>query len=1096
MRISSCLFLILISLLSCQKEASDAPKTGGFTDGSKTRFSKVTSDRSGIKFQNTIQQDLEFNFMSYPYIFVGAGIAVGDIDNDGLEDLYFSANFGPNKLYKNKGNFQFEDITTASRTEDFDGFATGVTMLDVNNDGWLDIYVSKAGSLGNDNGRRNKLFVNQRDGTFQEEANKWGLDDPGFTTQAYPFDYDNDGDLDLYLVNYRYDFYNNTKISGAIQSQIEEITSDQLYRNDGNRFTKVTGAAGLYNKTWGLAATIGDFNNDGWDDIYVSNDFIEPDQLYINQQDGTFKNEINKRIQHISFNSMGSDYADLNNDLHPDLITLDMLAENYARSKENMASMSTENFMTMVDVGYHHAYMANMLHYNLGNGYFQETSQISGVVKTDWSWAPLLADLDNDGLKDIYITNGVFKDYTNQDFRTEIRARNMRGESMTLDAVMDMLPAQKLDNYVYQNTGNMSFKKVIKDWGLVDPGFSSGGAYADLDNDGDLDLITSNVNSEIGLYQNHTNTNYIQIALNGPSENPLALGTRVYLETQDGKQYQRQFLTRGFQSSISPVLHFGLGDQTQIDRIVVEWPDGKTSIVDAPSINSRLDIDHEGATGTSVTYETANAFQLKDAAALGLNYEQNENEFNDFSLQLLIPQKQSTKGSKLAVGDVNGDGLDDFYVGNALGSAGALFLQQASGNFQESNVALWRTEAKYEDGGAAFFDADGDGDLDLYVSSTGYELPKESPLLQDRLYLNDGNGNFSKASQALPEIRTATKTVAVADYDGDGDMDLFVGGNVVPAEYPRSPRSFLLQNDGGRFTDATASNASLMEVGMVSEALFTDYDGDQDPDLLLVGEWMQPTFFNNNGGQFQPDENITGLENTSGWWFAAHANDFDGDGDLDYVLGNLGKNNKFQPKQDKPIYIYGKDFDDNGSFDVALSKINEGKLVPVRGKECSSEQNPFLLDKIKSYKEFASMEFKDIYGEDRLKGAMQLTAHMFESVYLQNDGNGAFTVLKLPAQAQIGPTLSIVSEDINGDGNPDILGIGAIYDAEVETIRYDSNFGYVLLGDGAGGFEHSSEYRPVVMKDSKDVKQIAIDGQDHYLVLSNNSGLDVFTFQP
>lgn len=1096
MRIQYLLLGLTACLFSCQNETDKTERSGGLTDNATSLFTKVNTGQSGITFKNMIREDLEFNFLNYPYLYTGAGVAIGDIDKDGLEDVYLTANFGPNKLYKNLGDLKFEDITTASGAEDYEGFATGATMMDVDNDGWLDIYVAKAGSLDDDEGRRNKLFINQQDGTFKEEAKKWGVDDPGYSTQVYPFDYDKDGDLDLYVLNYRYDFRNNIKISGEIQKQIEEVTSDQLYRNDGDRFTKVTGEAGLYNKAWGLAGAIGDFNNDGWDDIYVSNDYLEPDQMYINQQDGTFKNEINSRLKHISFNSMGSDYADLNNDLKPDLITVDMLAENYARSKENMASMSTENFMTMVRVGYHHAYMANMLHYNVGNGYFQETAQMSGVVKTDWSWAPLLADYDNDGLKDIFISNGVYKDYNNQDFRTELKARNARGESMTLQAVLDLMPSQKLDNYIYKNKGDMTFEKVIKEWGLEDPGFSNGAAYADFDNDGDLDLIVNNVNSEIGLYENHANTNYVQLDLKGPAQNTLALGTRVYVETDGVTQYQRQYVTRGFQSSVTPVLHFGLGNNSSIDRIVVAWPDGKTSIIDAPEANQRLTVDYAKANGQAVSYGTASLCKFKNTAEMGLRFEQKENEFNDYAVQLLIPQKQSTKGSKLAVGDVNGDGLEDFYAGNALNAPSALYVQQSGGQFEARSESLWQSESKYEDGGAAFFDADGDGDLDLYVSSTGYELPKDSPLLQDRLYLNDGNGNFSKANKVLPQMRTASKSVAVADYDGDGDMDLFVGGNVVPGEYPRSPRSFLLKNEGGRFIDATASNASLMEVGMVSEAIFTDYDGDQDPDLLLVGEWMQPTFFNNNGGQFQPDENITGLENTSGWWFAAHANDFDGDGDLDYVLGNIGKNNKFQPKQDKPIYIYGKDFDDNGSFDVALSKINEGKLVPVRGKECSSEQNPFLLDKIKTYKEFASMEFKDIYGEDRLKGAMQLTAHMFESVYLQNDGDGTFTVQKLPGQAQIGPTLSIVSQDINGDGNLDILGLGAIYDAEVETIRYDSNFGYVLLGDGAGGFQHSSEYHPAVMKDSKDVKQIAIDGQDHYLVLSNNSGLDVFTFQP
>ncbi|MBT8255982.1 MAG: CRTAC1 family protein, partial [Bacteroidia bacterium] len=546
------LFFVSLSILliSCDQKGGDAIKKGGYTNGATTLFTKVGSQESNIRFKNMIREDLEFNFLNYPYLYTGAGVAVGDIDNDGLQDIYLTANFGPNKLYKNKGNFQFEDITIASKTEDYQGFATGATMLDINNDGWLDIYVAKAGSMDNDDGRRNLLFVNQQDGTFSEEGKQWGVDDPGYSTQAYSLDYDKDGDLDLYVLNYRYDFKNNTKISGEIQSQIEEVTSDQLYRNDGNKFTKVTGEAGIYNKAWGLAGAIGDFNNDGWDDIYVSNDYLEPDVMYINQQDGTFKNEINERMNHISFNSMGSDLADLDNDNHPDLITVDMLAENYARSKENMASMSTENFMSMVEVGYHHAYMANMLHYNVGNGKFKETAQLSGVVKTDWSWAPLLADFDNDGLKDIFITNGVYKDYNNQDFRNELRARNARGESMTLQAVLDLMPSQKLDNYIYKNNGDLSFTKVIKEWGLEDPNFSNGAAYADFDNDGDLDLIVNNVNDEIGLYRNNANSNYVQVRLKGPNNNSLGIGAQVFLENSTGSQHQQLYLARGFQSSV------------------------------------------------------------------------------------------------------------------------------------------------------------------------------------------------------------------------------------------------------------------------------------------------------------------------------------------------------------------------------------------------------------------------------------------------------------------------------------------------------------------------------------------------------------------
>lgn len=1060
-----------------------------------TLFTKIPSEASNIDFKNMIREDLEFNFLNYPYLYTGAGVAIGDIDHDGYEDVYLTSNFGQNKLYKNNGDFTFTDITATSKTGDAQGFATGTTMMDVNNDGWLDIYVAKAGSMDSDEGRRNLLYVNQQDGTFKEEAQQWGVADPGYSTQAYSLDYDKDGDLDLYVVNYRYDFKNNTRISGALQSQIEETTSDQLYRNDGTSFTKVTKEAGVYNKAWGLSGAVGDFNNDGWDDIYVSNDYLEPDILYINQKDGSFKDEVLDRMNHISFNSMGSDYADLNNDGYPDLITVDMLAENYARSKENMASMSTENFMKIVEVGYHHAYMANMLHTNVGNGKFKETAQLSGIVKTDWSWAPLIADFDNDGLKDIFITNGVYKDYNNQDFRNALKAKNARGEAMTLQAVLDMMPSQKLDNYMYKNQGEFKFAKVIKDWGLEDPSFSNGGAYADFDNDGDLDLIVNNVNDGIGLYKNNSTANYLKIDLEGPSNNKLGLGAEVYVKTNNHNQHQKFYLTRGFESSVSPNLYFGLGSDDTVESVKVIWPDNKVSLLNDVDANQSL----------TVAYSTSKAMPALDKSvktkktvvsnkALQLTYKHKENDFNDYDLQLLLPQKQSTKGTGITVGDINGDGLDDFFVGNAAGAAAELYLQNKDNTFRSIQKTLWQKEAGYEDANAHFFDADGDKDLDLYVVSAGYELAIEDALLQDRLYINDGRGNFTKASGALPKMLTSGKAITTADYDQDGDLDIFVGGNVIPGRYPEAPRSYLLNNDQGKFTDVALDIDGLAEIGMVSEALFTDADNDSDLDLMIVGEWMAPQFFSNIKGRLEKVNNTSGLDKTEGWWFSVTAADFDNDGDQDYIVGNLGANNKFQPKKDKPIYINAKDFDDNGSFDVALSKINNGKRVPVRGKECSSEQNPFLLEKIGTYNQFAKLELKDIYGEDKLKGALQYVAYQFETIYIENLGDFNFSYSKLPVAAQTGPTLSLITKDVNQDGFLDIVGAGAIYDAEVETIRYDSNYGYVLLGDGKGNFTNSLDYHPFIDSDVKDLATIKIDEKPHYIAVSNNQALEVFTF--
>ena len=1083
--------------ISCSENKSDQIRTGKLTDGATTLFTKVFPEQSGINFTNTIIQDAEFNFMNYMYIYTGAGVAVGDIDNDGLQDIYFTSNFGPNKLFKNKGNFEFEDITISSKTEDYTGFTSAVTMLDINSDGWLDLYISKAGSLNDDEARRNILFINQKDGTFSEESKKWGLDDPGYTTQVYSIDYDRDGDLDLYVVNHRYDFDNNGTIRSDIQRQIEEITSDQLYRNDGNQFTKITAEVGLYNKTWGLSAVIGDFNDDGWSDMYIANDFLEPDVLYINQKNGTFRNEINSRINHITTNSMGSDFADLNNDLFADLITVDMVSESHVRSKENMASMSTSNFMKMVEIGYHHSYMANMLHYNVGNGKFKETSQLSGITKTDWSWAPLIADFDNDGLKDIFVTNGVDRDYTNQDARNILKGIMARGESMSLENLLNTYPSEKMSNYIFKNMGDLSFDKKIKEWGLEDPNFSFGAAYVDLDNDGDLDLVTNNIDDHAGIYKNNSNKNYLQLELKGSDTNPFGIGAKVYVSYGDKSQFQQLYLTRGYKSSVTNIIHFGLGDVIDIDDVLVIWPDGKTSKVENASINNMISIDYSSAKDEPVQLNKyLSNKRTIDPTQLGIDYTHTENDFNDYSIQLLIPQKQSTKGTGIAKADVNGDGLEDFFVGNASGSEAALYTQNSDGTFKATNQGLWTKEARYEDANALFLDADGDGDQDLYVVSAGYELDENDPLLQDRLYTNDGNGNFSYNKKALPTMLTSGKSVVSGDYDADGDLDLFVGGNLIPKKYPLTPRSYLLKNENGTFVDDTSSSNALAEIGMISEAVFTDYDKDNDLDLMMVGEWMAPTLFTYHNGSFEKNESTTGLEKTEGWWFSITAADFDGDGDEDYVMGNIGKNNKFHPSEKKPLYIYAKDFDDNGSYDVAMSKINNGKLVPVRGKECSSEQNPFLLDKIQTYKEFAHLEMKDIYGEDRLKDSYKLTAYTFESIYLENLGEGNFKVINLPNEAQTGPTLSTIVSDFNNDGHKDIMGVGAIYDAEVETIRYDSNYGYVLLGDGNGSFVYAKQYDPFIDSDSKDLARIFIGSKEYYMVVSNNAPLNLFTLEP
>ena len=1059
-------------------------------------FEKIEKERSGINFINKIQENLTFNFLSYPYIYNGAGVATGDLNNDGLIDIYFTSNQGPNRLYINQGDFNFKDQTTISGTSDSDGFSTGVTMMDINNDGWLDIYICKAASLENNKGRRNKLFINNQDGTFTESANQWGIADSGFSTQAYTLDYDKDGDLDLYIVNYRADFKNNSKISGAIQNKIETVFSDQLYRNNGQSFTNVTAVAGVANKAWGLGAAIGDYNGDTYPDIYVSNDYLEPDMLYINQKDGTFKNEVLEMMNHLSFYSMGIDRSDVNNDGVLDHFVVDMAAEDHERSKENMATMSTSNFESMVDIGYHHQYMSNMLQIGVGDGTFIEASQLSGISKTDWSWAPLIADLDNDGLKDIYITNGVYKDITNQDFRGNLKKINDDGIALTLEALQDLIPGSKLSNYVYRNKGDLSFNNEAQHWNLDTPSHSNGSSYADFDNDGDLDLVVNNIMEQAHIYRNNSQGNYIDIALKGPKENILGIGTQIKITTKEVTQFQELYLSRGFESSVAPRLHFGLGLDTEIEHLEVTWPDGKITILENIIGNQILEINYDTFSIKNESEPPLNSQWTEiNPSSLKIDYKQEENDVNDYAVQLLLPHKKSTTGSPIVTSDVNNDGLEDFFVGNAKGAAGAIYLQQAGGTFKKSNISLLAEQAKYEDTGATFFDADGDGDQDLYVVSGGYELAPNSLLLQDRLFINNGKGDF-KLSNNLPQMNTAGKSITTADYDQDGDIDIFVGGYVIPGRYPEAPRSYLLENKKGVFTDITAQKAiGIMQAAMVSDALFTDYDSDGDLDLITVGEWSPVRVYENNGGAFAK-ANTSSLEGSSGWWQSISATDIDNDGDDDYILGNIGGNNKFHPSKEKPLHIYAKDFDDNGSFDIAMSKENKGKLVPIRGKECSSEQNPFLLEKIGTYKEFATNDMAGIYGEDKLANSLHLITETMQSALLINNGKGSFEIKNLPNATQAGPTLKVIAQlDLNGDDQKDIIGLGAIYDAEVETVRYDSNFGYSLTWAEDHLTTLPKEYQHSFKGDFKDITSIAIHGKLHLLATRNNGNLKILRLE-
>jgi hypothetical protein len=1075
---------ILVFSFGCSKKSK-------ITQQSNTLFSKIKADITNIHFTNTVKENLYFNFINYSYIYNGAGVAVGDINNDGLEDLYFTSNQESNKLYLNNGNLNFEDITIKAKITDEKGWTTGVTMIDINNDGWLDIYVCKSGSLDSHELRKNKLYINQKNNTFRESAKKYGLDHYGFSTQAYFFDFDNDGDLDMYLVNHRQDFRNNVNIDSRIQLKKEAYNSDQLFRNDGNGFTNITKEAGILNKAWGLSASIGDFNNDNLLDVFVANDFLEPDFLYINQGDGTFKDKALKHFNHISSNSMGSDFADINNDLLPDLIVLDMMAEDHIRGKENMATMSISNFHKLVNMGYHHQYMSNVLQLNNGNGTYSEISSLAGIAKTDWSWAPLIADFNNDGFNDVFVTNGIQNDLSNQDFRNQMKSNIRNRKKVSLDEAINMMPSNTLSNYIFKNNKDLTFKNATKNWGLDRKVNSNGAVYADLDNDGDLDLVINNQGEKAGVYKNNSKKNFITLELKGSEKNNFGIGAKVTVFANELKQSKTHFVSRGFQSSMGNTLHFGLDNQRKIDSLVIDWDMNTSQKITNLEINKKHLLNYKNAVQkkNNSDKETSLVKEIKPRD-IGIDYQQKENDFDDFTLQLLLPQKQATSSSTIAVADINNDGLDDFFVGNAKGQSASLYIQKKNGTFNKSNQNLFKKEKEFEDTDAKFIDIDNDKDLDLFVTSGGYEVKGNSNYLQDRIYINDGKGNFKKGT--LPSIMTNTKGIAFTDTNKDGKPEIFVGGNVKHGQYPLSDKPYFLAYKNGKYTNVIDEKFDdLSGLKIIKDALFSDYDNDGDADLIVIGEWMPISIFENKEGKFYKKE-IEGLTGRNGWYQSIKATDLDKDGNVDYIIGNWGKNNKFHPTKEKPLHIYADYFDNNNSFDIALSKVSKtGELLPVRGKECSTQQTPFLNNKLKTFKEFAASTLPDIYGSDKLAKAHHFVAHSFTSIVLKNNGNGTFEIQELPNFAQFSPILSIEVADVNNDGNLDIFSVGNIYDSEVETIRYDASKGAILLGNQKGDFQFSTDTSYLNNKEAKDIKKIHINGVLHFIILNKNNKLTI-----
>lgn len=1077
--------LMALSVFSCQKEASqkEAKKPN--------RFQKIEPVYSGVNFENSFIETTEFNFITYPYIYGGAGLAVGDLNNDELPDIYMVSNYGADRIYLNKGDFKFQDITESCGVRTDLGWKTGVSMVDINADGYLDIYVNRSGPVPVPEIRKNLLYINQKNGTFKEEAAKWGLDHEGFSTQAYFFDYDQDGDLDMYQLNHRVDFKNTNVLNKSIKEDIQFESSDHLFENIGDRYVNVTERAGIQNKAWGLSCSIGDFNNDNRPDIYVCNDYLDPDILYINQGNGQFKDEIQTRFSHTSFYSMGSDYSDINNDGYNDLMVLDMLAEDHKRNKENMASMSTSNFWKMIQMGYHYQYMSNMLQLNLGNGYYSDIGQMAGISKTDWSWAPLAVDFNNDGNKDIFVTNGIYKDVTNRDANIFLQQLSENKQSLPIDSLIALLPAQKQRNCMFINQGNLKFKNKATESGLGQSTFSSGAAYADLDNDGDLDLVMNNTSDKAGIYKNQSEGNNLKIQFEGSDNNSFGIGATVEIYHSDQYQMMANYPTKGYLSSVDNRLHFGLGQDQTIDKLIINWPNGDQEIMNDVKANQILKIKQGAqAQGNENKTNSSEIFTAVNPLDHGLNYRHQEVFYDDYGDQLLLPQKKSVSGPCSVVADVNGDGKDDIFIGGASGQSAALYLQGNEDQFKISQSSLFEQDKEYEDQCALFLDIDQDADLDLIVGSGSYEFKDASAQQLDRIYLNDGTGTFS-AAVPLSDSKTNTKVIRPIDFDQDGDMDLLIGAYVQSSKYPFSPSSFLLENQEGTFIDVTKDIApEWNKAGMIYDISVMDYDADGDMDFIAAGEWMPLSLFNNKEGSFVRTA-IPGFEKTSGWWYSLHTVDIDKDGDLDLLAGNLGTNNKFNPKKGKDFHVYCNDFDDSGNYDIVLSKENNGVFLPVRGRECSSQQVPEIATNFESYKAFSDADIMGIYGEEKIKNAEHLMVQSFATTLFINQGNSDFKAVALPAQAQTGPTLDVHIQDLNEDGHLDIIGVGAIFEAEVETIRYDANKGYVLYGDGTGGYKAAEGHGFFQNTNARTIETLTIGNKQFFLIANNDNFLSM-----
>ncbi|MGH7496009.1 MAG: VCBS repeat-containing protein [bacterium] len=1065
-------------------------------------FTLLPDSYTHLKFENTLTDETNFNVFKYRNYYNGGGVAIGDVNNDGLPDVYLTSNQQDNKLFLNQGGFRFRNVTKQAGVAGTHDWSTGVCMVDINGDERLDIYVCNSGNIKGDN-RANELFVNQGNQengvpTFKESAAEYGIDDRGFSTHAAFFDYDRDGDLDLYVLNNAFRAMSTFDLSRNLRHERDTSGGgSRLYRNDSNgssssngKFVDVSEAAGIYGSViaFGLGVSVSDINNDGWCDIYVANDFFERDYLYINNHDGTFSEKLEEMIGHTSLSSMGADIADLNNDGFMDIFGTDMLPEDDYRLKTTFTFESFDFYQDKIAWGYYHQFSQNVL--QLNNGFeppesglrqhrvsFSEIGLLAGVAATDWSWGAIIVDLDNDGLKDVLVTNGIFRDVTDQDYLVYLRQEDnirkiLQGERIDFPELIQKIPSTKLSKYAFRNHGNLTFSNEAQAWGLDLPSFSNGAAYGDLDGDGDNDLVINNVNQPAFVYRceadSLTDNHYLRVRLVGEAMNTFAIGAKVTLKCANAQVFvQEQMPTRGFQSSVDYVLTFGLGKQSFVDTLMVDWPNGACGIMANVATDQLITLHQRDATLRPPPY----ALRPQPSAprpqpilhevteSFPLQYKHIENEFNDFERELLIPHKLSTEGPRIAKGDVNGDGLEDIYIGGAKESAGKLMIQTASGMFKSSNEQVLEKAKISEDVGAALFDADGDNDLDLYVVSGGNEYSPLAPALLDRLYINNGRGDFAQPADALPKLYDSGSCVAPGDFDGDGDLDLFVGSRSVPWQYGLTPTSYLLENDGkGHFSVATEKHApELANTGMVTDAKWMDYDKDRDLDLVVVGEWMPVTVFQNTKHRLVNITDKIGLEKTNGWWNCVIVEDLNEDGHVDLVAGNWGENSKIKASASEPASIYIADFDSNGVVDPILCYYKplsglpgQGKSYPMPLRPDLVNQLPYLKERFPTHAAYAGKQITEIFTAEQLNKAVIKKAYTFATAVFYGDENGTFHGQPLPREAQFSPVYAVMAEDFNTDGAKDLLLAGNFHGLNPQLGRHDASYGTLLLGSRRG----------------------------------------------